>query len=60
MIILILTFVTLFLAVFSPCVLILHRCEQTKGFNARKQRQQEQTGVDGEASWRRNKQMILS
>jgi hypothetical protein len=40
MIILILTFITLFLAVLSPSLVILHKCEQTKEFNAWKERQQ--------------------
>jgi hypothetical protein len=60
MIILILTFVTLFLAVFSPCLVILHKCEQTKELEACKYRQQGQIEAGNEAAWRRNKQMILS
>jgi hypothetical protein len=60
MIILVLTFITLFLAIFSPCLLILHRLEQTKGFSAWKERQQVPAETGDDAAWRRNKQMLLS
>ncbi len=62
MIILVLTFVTLFLAIFSPCLVILHRCEQTKGFNALQQQQgriEARMEARSDAAWRRNKQMIM-
>ena len=47
MVILVLTFITLFLAIFSPCLVILHRLEQTKGFSAWKERQQVTGGDKG-------------
>jgi hypothetical protein len=59
MIILILTFITLFLAVFSPSLVILHTCEQTKEFNAWKERQQGRIEAENDRAWRRSKQMIL-
>jgi hypothetical protein len=63
MIILVLTFVTLFLAIFSPCLVILHRCEQTKGFSALEEQRQDRIEARMEArqdsAWRRNKQMIM-
>ena len=49
MIILVLTFVTLFLAVFSPCLVILHKSEQTKELDALKQQQQRTAEPDGGA-----------
>jgi hypothetical protein len=60
MIILVLTFITLFLAIFSPCLLILHRLEQTKRFSAWKERQQVPAETRDDVAWRRNKQMLLS
>jgi hypothetical protein len=59
MIILVLTFITLFLALFSPALVILHRCGQTKGFSDWKERQQDAMETADDAAWRRNKQMIL-
>jgi len=62
MMILVLTFVTLFLAIFSPCLVILHRSEQTKGFSALKQQQgriEARIEARNEAAWRRNKQMLM-
>jgi hypothetical protein len=62
MIILALTFTTLFLAVFSPCLVILHRCEQTKELNAWKQRHdriEAKLDAQNDAAWRRNKRMIM-
>jgi hypothetical protein len=59
MIILILTFITLFLAVFSPSLVMLHKCEQTKEFNAWKERQQGRIEAENKRAWHRNKQMIL-
>lgn len=62
MIILVLTFVTLFLAVFSPCLVILQKCEQAKEIGALKQqlqRQQNQIEARQQVTWRRNKQMIM-
>ncbi|MGA1984068.1 MAG: hypothetical protein ABSG84_16585 [Acidobacteriaceae bacterium] len=60
LIILILTFITLFLAVFSPSLVFIHKCEQAKEFNAWKERQQGRIEAENERVWRRSKQMILS
>ena len=62
MIILALAFITLFLAIFSPCLVILHRCEQTKELDAWKQRYnriEAKLETQKDATWRRNKQMIM-
>lgn len=62
MIILVLTFITLFLAIFSPCLLILEKSTQTKEIDAlRQQLQLQQAPIEAreDALWRRNKQMIL-
>jgi hypothetical protein len=62
MTILILAFITLFLAVFSPCLVILQKCEQTKEIGALKEqlmRQQNRIQAQEHATWRRNKQMLM-
>jgi hypothetical protein len=59
MIILLLTFVTLFLAIFSPCVVALDRYEKNKGLKASKQQRSGLTEARNEVAWRRSKQMIL-
>jgi hypothetical protein len=59
MIILSLAFVTLFLAVFSPWLVILHKSEQAKEIQALKLQLQRQREGQQEATWRRNKQMIM-
>lgn len=62
MIILVLTFITLFLAIFSPCLVMLHKSEQAKEIDSlRQQLQLEQARIEAreDVTWRRNKQMIL-
>jgi hypothetical protein len=62
MIILVLTFITLFLAIFSPCLVILQKSEQAKEIDAlQRQLQLQRTRIEAreDAMWRRNKQMIM-
>jgi hypothetical protein len=59
MIILLLTFVTLFLAIFFPCLVVLHISEKNKQLGARMKLQRGPAEAEGDAAWRRSKQMIL-
>jgi hypothetical protein len=59
MIILVLAFLTLFLAVFSPCLLILQKSAQAKEIEALKRQLQLHVEAQEDAAWRRNKQMIM-
>jgi hypothetical protein len=62
MIILFLAFITLFLAVFSPCLVVLQKSVQTKEIDALKQQLQlQRVRIEAreDATWRRNKQMIM-
>jgi hypothetical protein len=60
MAILLLAFTTLFLAVFSLCLIVISRCEQTKEFDAWKQRRHGRAGVDNDVAWHRNRNTIMS
>lgn len=59
MIVLVLAFVTLFLAIFSPCVAVLQKYQQTMEMKALTQRLQQQIEAQKHAKWRRNRQTIL-
>jgi hypothetical protein len=59
MIILLLTFVTLFLAIFSPCLVVLHISEKKKQLEANIKADREPEHAESDAPWRRSKQMIL-
>jgi hypothetical protein len=58
MTILILAFITLFLAVFSPCLVLLHKSEQAKKIDALKLHRARLEARE-DATWRRNKQMLM-
>ena len=59
MLILLLTFVTLFLAIFSPCLVMLDRWEKRKNLAGVKVSAEREIAAANERAWRRNKQMIL-
>lgn len=59
MVILLLTFITLFLAIFSPCLVVLDRYEKKRRLEAGMGIQNRRAEVENQAAWRRNKQTIL-
>lgn len=59
MAILILPFLTLFLAIFSLGLIIIRRSEETKELSAVEARRREQVNTANQAAWRRNKQMLV-
>lgn len=59
MIILLHTFLTLFLAVFSLGLVMIHRLEQTKGIAARAESRTGRMEGEKDAAWRRRRQSLL-
>jgi len=59
MTILLLAFTTLFLAVFSLCLVAMHKWEQAKELGAYRRRQEAAAEADREAAWHRNKHTIM-
>jgi hypothetical protein len=47
----ILSFITLFLAVFAPCVVLICKWEQMKGIEARKERHQQMARAASDSAW---------
>lgn len=59
MLILFLAFLTLFLAVFSLCLIASDKLQQEKDLQSLAKRRLQQMEADNEASWVRNKYMIM-